>query len=208
MTERVQMLQNAADGAQPGRKRGALSLLLLGANQPRPARADSGNNGRRLFGRPTMATSPMSEASGVHKGGREKILFGCCCPSDVGSGCASMKMGISAADIYGVLMAALTCGISQIFTTTHYILVLRRFLPFNSYYTRLDIYQRGLSASSSPFRPIYIQTNTHCPTAACRCIARSRQSSVRISVQGNTQNSRPTSKRHNQQGAAGMRYLA
>lgn len=62
-----------------------------------------------------MAASPMSEASGVRKGGREKILFGCCCPSDVGSGCASMKMGISAADIYGVLMAALTRGISQIF---------------------------------------------------------------------------------------------
>ncbi|PTB56120.1 hypothetical protein M431DRAFT_418018 [Trichoderma harzianum CBS 226.95] len=66
------------------------------------------------------------------------------------------------------------------------------------------------SASSSPFTltTICLQTNTHCPTAACRCIARSRRSSVQISVQGNTQNSRPTSKRHNQQGAAGMRYLA
>lgn len=144
----------------------------------------------------------------MRKGGREKILFGCCCPSDVGSGCASMKMGISAADIYGVLMAALTRGISQIFTLTHYIFVLRRFSPFNSYYTRLDIYQRDLSASSSPFRPIYLQTNTHCPTAACRCIAKSPQSGVQISVQGNTRNSRPTSKRRNQQRAAGMRYLA
>lgn len=161
-----------------------------------------------------MATSPMSEASGVRKGGREKILFGCCCPSDVGSGCASMKMGISAADIYGVLMAALTRGISRIFTSTHYILVFRCFfLAFNSY-TKPDIYfylSIGLFVSIHTHHiPTYKQTRiTQLQRVGTNTVG-SRQSSVQISVQGNTQNSRPTSKRkrHNQQAAAGMRYLA
>lgn len=101
-------------------------------------------DGDSLGGR-QWATSPMSEASGVRKGGREKVLFGCCCPSDVGSGCASMKMGISAADIYGVLMAALTREISQIF----YINALH--IRSQVLFGIQQLYEAGPSASSSPF---------------------------------------------------------
>ncbi|KAL6827755.1 hypothetical protein V8C40DRAFT_204347 [Trichoderma camerunense] len=144
-----------------------------------------------------MATSPMSEASGCARVGGKGFCLAAVRPM-LGSGCASMKMGISAADIYGVLMAALTRGISQIFTSTHYIFVLSYCLTFNSYYTRLDIYLTDLSICLfvSIHTTIHLQTNTHYPTAACRCIARSRQRGVQISVQDNTQNSRPTSKRN------------
>lgn len=103
-----------------------------------------------------MATRPMSEASGLRKGGREKILFGCC-PSDVGSGCASMKMGISAADIYGVLMAALTREISQIF----YINALH--IRSQAFFT---IQQLLYEAGYLPKGPVclFISIQTHLPT--------------------------------------------